>query len=87
MLVTLRYITPEITGEPLGDLSLSTGIKFTDVSNGLPATSILATMGYIALKIAGKPPGYITPEIARKLPSDLSPFVVLKFTSVSRRCS
>ena len=63
------------------------GFKFTDVSNGLATTSMLATIDYIALEIADKPPGYITPEIVRKLPSDLSPFMVLKFTNVSRRRS
>ena len=85
MLVTMRYITPEITSELPGDLSHSTGIKFTDVSNGLAATSMLATMGYIALEVTDRPPGYITPETTGKLPGALSPSMGIKLRGASRR--
>ena len=84
--MTMRYITPEIMSELLGDLSHSTGIKFTDVSNGLAATSMLATMGYRAREVTDRPPGYITPEVTGKLPGDLSLLMGIKFRDVSRRC-
>ena len=78
MLATMRYITPEITSTLLGVLSLPMDIKFTDVPNGLAATSMLATMCYIASKIPGKPPellvtsyGYQVRECAKQLGNHL----------------
>merc|ERR1712056_4735 len=46
MLATMGYITPEITGKFPGYLSQSTGLKFTDVPNGLAAISKVPTLGW-----------------------------------------
>merc|ERR1719327_1423836 len=46
MLATMGYITPEITGKFPGYLSQSTGLKFTDVPNGLAAISKVPNAGW-----------------------------------------
>ena len=82
--MTMRYITPEITGKLPGDLSPSMGIKFTEVSNGLAATSLLATMGYSALEITDKPPGYLSPSWGTKFANAPNGFAAIsKVTSAS----
>ena len=59
MLATMRYVMPKISGKLPGDLSPPIGIKFMDVPNVLAATSMPATMGYVALEFTSKPPGYL----------------------------
>merc|ERR1712196_640685 len=46
MLATMGYITPEITGKLPGSLSPSTGLKFSDIPNGLAAISKVPTAGW-----------------------------------------
>merc|ERR1712061_176954 len=46
MLATMGYITPEITGKIPGYLSVSAGLKFEDVPNGLAAISKVPAAGW-----------------------------------------
>merc|ERR1712078_951666 len=46
MLVTMGYITPEVTGKLPGYLSPSAGLKFDDIPNGLAAVSKVPTLGW-----------------------------------------
>merc|ERR1711920_638803 len=46
MLATMGYITPELTGKFPGYLSPSTGLKFTDIPNGLAAISKIPSAGW-----------------------------------------
>merc|ERR1711879_1059289 len=49
MLVTMGYITPEITGKLPGYLSPSSGLKFEDIPNGLAAISKVPTLGWLQI--------------------------------------
>eukprot|EP00974_Lingulodinium_polyedra_P131362 11217396-Lingulodinium_polyedra.AAC.1 len=47
MVATLEYITPELTGQSPGYLSISVGIKCADIPNGLGAISKVPVCGWL----------------------------------------
>merc|ERR1719316_1045191 len=49
MLATLGYIVPETLGKFRGELSPSTGLKFSDIPNGLAAISKVPAIGWVQI--------------------------------------